>query len=80
MAIKVLPVRNATYFGRRAQVKEIRQAGAHGVREIRMHWIDDADPKNGGYPAGTITSKTIKGNALTGTLVTLVPVHVITEF
>lgn len=80
MAIKVMPTRQATYFGRRAEVKEIRHAGAHGQREVRMRWIDDADPKNGGYKAGTITSKTVTGNMLKGTFATLVPIHVITEF
>lgn len=72
--------RKATYLGRRCEVKEIRQAGMYGEREIRIRWIDDADPKNGGWAAGTIVSKTITGNILKGTLRVLVKDHAVDQF
>jgi hypothetical protein len=70
----------AAYFGRRCEVKEIFAAGAHGEREIRRRWIDDADGCNGGYPAGTITSTTVTGNPLKGTFQTLIEHHIVEEF
>lgn len=79
MAGKVI-VRNLAYFDRRVQQKEIREAGASGVREIRTCWIDDADERNGGYPAGTVVSRTIKGNFFRGTGEVLVAEHVVEEF
>lgn len=69
--------RKVTYFGRRAEVTEIREAGPTGVREIRVRWIDDADERNGGHPAGTVTSRTIKGDFNKGTGVVLIDTHVI---
>jgi hypothetical protein len=77
---KTMPTRQATYLGRRCEVKEIRQAGMYGEREIRIHWIDAADPKNGGWPAGSIVSKTITGNILKGTDRELVAPHLVDEF
>jgi len=77
---RVMPTRRVTYLGSRCDVKEIRQAGANGEREFRMRWVDAADPRNGGYPAGTITSKTVTGNALKGTLATLIDTHIVEEF
>lgn len=73
-------VQKVTYFGRRAEVKTILVAGAHGEREIRIRWIDAADERNGGHPAGTVTSRTVTGNMLKGTFKTLVEAHTVEVF
>ncbi len=71
--------RNVSYLGRRAQITEIRKAGATGEREIRTLWIDDASEENGGYKAGTVTSRTITGNFARNTGRVLVEDHIISE-
>lgn len=71
-------IRKVTYLGQRAEVKEIPLGG--GVREVRVHWIDGAKGQPIEYSAGTITSQTVKGNALKGTLVVLNPTHTVMEF
>jgi len=73
-------VRKVTYLGQRAEVKEIREAGADGEREYRTRWIDPAIGQPVEYPAGTITSHTVTGNMRRGTFRTLIPQHVVTEF
>lgn len=69
--------RKVTYLGRRAEVTEIRTGGPTSEREVQTRWIDDAHERNGGYPAGTVTSRTITGNFTKGTGVVLVETHVI---
>lgn len=75
---KTTTTRQVTYLGQRAEVKEIPLGG--GVREVRIHWIDAAIGQPIEYPAGTVTSRTIKGNALKGTLVVLNETHVVEVF
>lgn len=76
---KTIGPRKSTYMGRRAEVTEIREAGPHGVREIRVRWIDDAHEKNGGHKAGTVVSRTVTGNFMRGTGVVLVEDHIVSE-
>lgn len=71
-------IRKSTYLGQRAEVKEIPLGG--GVREIRIRWIDAAVGQPIEYPAGTVTSRTIKGNFLKGTGVVLNETHIVEEF
>lgn len=68
-----------TYFGRRCEVTTILLAGKHGERVIRHRWIDQADERNGSYPAGTVTSRTVTGNPLKGTFRTLVECHIVQD-
>ncbi len=71
-------IRKVTYLGQRAELKEIPLGG--GVKEVRMHWIDAAIGQPIEWPAGTVTSRTIKGNFLKGTGVVLNETHVVSEF
>lgn len=52
------------YFGRRVIVTETLLEGTDplGLREVTYLWLDDADERNGGHPAGTRTRKVIKGD------------------
>jgi len=74
------PTQSVTYLGVPAKVKEIRQGGRAGLREVRILWLGDSGPRNGNHPAGTVVSRTIKGNFTKGTGVVVVPEHVVTEF
>jgi len=56
-----------TYLGRRAEVTETRYAGAKGLREVRVRWIDSATEANGSYPAGTVVRRLVKGDVRDGT-------------
>lgn len=76
---KATTTRQVTYLGRRAMVKTIYKAGEHGEREFRILHVDEADPQNGGWPAGTVTSRTVIGNALKGTFKTLIAEHAVDE-
>lgn len=52
-----------TYFGSRATVTvEHHDSSPFGDRTVTTSWIDDADPRNGGHVAGTVTRKRIKGD------------------
>lgn len=68
MSTAILPVistvtRSLTYFGRRAAVTtEHHDKSRVGLRTISTVWLDNADERNGSYPAGTITMKTVKGD------------------
>lgn len=73
-------IRQTTYCGRRAEVKEIRTGGPTSEREIRIRWTEGATEANGGYPAGTITSHTIVGDVRKPSFRALIEKHVITEF
>jgi hypothetical protein len=75
---KTTKIHKVTYLNARAEVKEIPLGG--GVRETRIRWIDAAIGQPVEWPAGTVTSRTTKGNALKGTLVVLNPTHVVEEF
>ncbi len=74
--------RSTTYLGQRCLVREIREAGTDGVREILHHWLDAAKGQPVEYPAGTTTSRTITGNQRRGTYRELTAEHVVntTEF
>lgn len=77
MAAKVT-IRQTTYLGQRAEVKEIPLGG--DVREVRVRWIDDGPRHPINCPAGTVTSRILKGNFLKGTLEVLRELHVVDEF
>lgn len=72
--------RQLTFMGQRAEYKEIREAGPDGVREIRIRWIDSAKYQPIEWPAGTIVSKTVKGNLRRGTFEVLIEEHQVDEF
>lgn len=75
--MKVTKPRKVTYLGRRAELWEERLAGPSGERTIFVRWIDDADERNGGYPAGTVTARRVTGDFMRGTGKTLVDTHVV---
>jgi hypothetical protein len=77
-AMKITKKRNVTYFGRKAQVWEAREAGASGVRYTFTRWIDACCEKNGSLPAGTVTRRRVKGDFSRGTLVVLEEKRVVT--
>ena len=35
------------------------------IRDRVMTWLDDADESNGGYPAGTVVARYVKGDGRT---------------
>lgn len=52
-----------TYLGARAVVHtEHHDSSSAGLRTITTEWIDDATAENGGYKAGTVTRRVIKGD------------------
>lgn len=52
-----------TYFGSRCRVTtELATNSALGLRRVTMEWIDTADARNGGHPAGTIITRVIEGD------------------
>lgn len=69
--------RKTIYLGARAEVKEIRQGGPTGEREIRIRWIDPAVGQVIEWPAGTVTSRTVKGDGRKNSFVVIVPEHAI---
>lgn len=62
----MLKMQNVTYFDRNAKVVEIGRKGTPtrgvGERVAILLWVDDADERNGGHPAGTIVADHIKGD------------------
>lgn len=61
--VKVEKPRTLTYLGARAVVLvEHHDTKSSGLRTITTEWIDDADPRNGGWPAGSVTRRTVKGD------------------
>lgn len=55
--------RTCTYLSARANVTEINHDKKRtGLRTIITEWLDDADPRNGDWPAGTIVSKVVRGD------------------
>lgn len=68
----------STWLGRRARcLTEYEHATEDLPRWVTMTWIDDADPRNGGHPAGTITRSRVTGNWRKKTLEVLVPEQVV---
>lgn len=65
--VKVEGPRVYSYLSARAEVTTFHHDKSRfGLRTVRMHWIDQATPDNGGWAAGTTTERVIKGNAFTG--------------
>ena len=51
------------YMGSRAYVTvEHHDRNRVGLRTITVQWIDAATEENGGWPAGSVTRKVIKGD------------------
>jgi hypothetical protein len=54
---------NGEYFGRRAEVTTTHfDSKELGLRLVKTRWIDDADDRNGGHPAGTVVVRLIRGD------------------
>lgn len=63
MEVKKTVRRELTYLGSRAiVVTDHYDSSREGLRRVTMTWIDAATPENGGWPAGTTTTRVIKGN------------------
>ena len=63
-----------TYLGARAEVQETHHDKSRiGLRTIVTRWIDDADPRNGGYRAGTTTRRVVKGDGRLDSFVIVEP-------
>lgn len=61
--IRVEKPRDLTYLGRRARVTvEHHDSKRNGLRTVTTEWIDDADPANGGWAAGSVVRTTIEGD------------------
>lgn len=73
-----ITIRKGTHLGRRTETKTIALPG--GAREVRTRWIDSAIGQEIEWPAGSIVSTTLKGDARKGTLVVLVESHLVEEF
>lgn len=43
------------------------ESGPYGLRTVTVEWLTDADPSNGGHPAGTIVTRLIRGHFGRGT-------------
>jgi hypothetical protein len=55
--------RELTYFGARCiVVVEHHDKRRDGLRTVTTTWIDQADERNGGRPAGTVERKVMKGD------------------
>lgn len=70
--------RKVTYLGQRAEVKVINLGG--GVKEVRTRWIDPAIGQRVEWPAGSVVSKSVRGDFTKGTGVVLVNEHLVEEF
>ncbi|QGZ17197.1 hypothetical protein HYQ19_gp098 [Arthrobacter phage DrYang] len=70
-----------TYFGRRCVVTTIQhEANPMGLRTIRTEWVDAADPRNGGWAAGTVAEKVVKGDGRdASTFEVLTPEHMVSH-
>ena len=67
-----------TYLGSRARVLvEHHDKKRTGLRTITVEYIDDADPRNGGWSAGTVTRRTVKGDGQTADFEVIVPEAVV---
>lgn len=66
------------YLGRRTRVTENRyEKNRLGLREVIFEHIDEADPANGGWAAGTVTRKVIRGDGRKPNFETLEAEHLI---
>lgn len=57
--------KQVTYLGARAEVWTEYDKGVtyrYGERAEFTRWIDAATPENGGFPAGTVTRRRVKGD------------------
>ncbi len=64
--VRVEKPRNLTYLGRRAVVTvEHHDKKRCGLRTITVEHIDEAAPENGGWPAGSVTRRTVEGDGQT---------------
>lgn len=64
--VRIEKPRNLSYLGRRAVVTvEHHDKKRNGLRTITVEHIDDADPRNGGWPAGSVTRRTVEGDGQT---------------
>lgn len=63
-ATKITKPYTNTWLGRRATTVAVVLQGkaSDGVRWIYTKYLDDADPRNGGYRAGTYSAKKIEGD------------------
>lgn len=71
--------RSLEYYGARVITTTIHHDKSRtGLRTVRMQWLDQADPKNGSWPAGTTTEKLIKGDGRDSSKFTeFVPEHAV---
>jgi len=70
--------RRLTYFGARAVVYTAHHDGRRdGLRTVEYTWLDDADPRNGGWKAGDIVRTVIRGDGRTNDFEVVEPPHVI---
>lgn len=62
-AVVKVDARRTTYLGARALVVEFQHdTDPVGLRTVYLEWLDAADPRNGGHPAGTVVRSVIKGD------------------
>jgi hypothetical protein len=60
--IKVV-TRTTVYYGARAEVTITHHDRKPlGLRTQEFHWLDSADARNGGWPAGTRTREVVQGD------------------
>lgn len=59
---KITKTTKTTYLGRKAEVTEVRKGGPHSERVVITRWVDQADERNGGHPAGTVVLRHIEGD------------------
>lgn len=76
--VNITKPRTYTYLGRKAETFEVRDAGPYGPRWIYYRHIDDADPRNGGYLAGTCIRRRVSGDGRRNTFKVLVDTEVVT--
>lgn len=64
--VSVEKPRTLSYLGARAVVTvEHHDRKRNGLRTITVEHIDDAAPENGGWPAGSVTRRTVEGDGRT---------------
>lgn len=69
--------KSGTCLGRRVQTWEVRTGGPTDERWVYVHWIEDADPRNGGWKAGQTTEHHISGDGRTASLVEIEPIRTV---
>lgn len=58
--MNTLKMRTVNYFNARARVADVRVRGQQFV--AITEWLDDADERNGGHPAGTVVARHLSGD------------------